>query len=83
MPWLSTTVYIAMGWIVLIALKPLAQAMPSGGLLWLFGGGVFYTAGVIFYGWKKLTYHHAIWHLFVMAGSACHVASVLFFVIPR
>jgi len=83
MRWLSTAVYIAMGWIVLIVLKPLANAMPMGGLLWLFGGGVFYTGGVLFYGWKRLTYHHAVWHLFVIAGSACHVASVLFFVIPR
>lgn len=83
MRWLSTTVYILMGWIVLIALGPLMRAMPAGGLLWLFGGGVFYTGGVIFYVWKRLPYHHAIWHLFVIAGSACHVASVLFFVIPR
>lgn len=81
--WLSTLVYIAMGWIVLIALGPLGRSLPMGGLVTLFGGGVFYTAGVIFYGWKRLTYHHAIWHVFVILGSACHVASVFFFVIPR
>lgn len=81
--WLSTLVYIAMGWIVLVALGPLAKSLPTGGLATLFGGGAFYTAGVIFYLWKKLPYHHAIWHLFVILGSACHVVSVLFYVIPR
>jgi len=81
--WLSTLVYIAMGWIVLVALKPLAVSLPAGGLVTLFGGGVFYTAGVVFYAWKRLLYHHAIWHLFVILGSACHVVSVLFYVIPR
>lgn len=81
--WLSTLVYIAMGWIVLVALKPLAESLPMGGLVTLFGGGVFYTAGVIFYAWKRLPYHHAVWHLFVILGSACHVVSVLFYVIPR
>ncbi len=81
--WLSTLVYIAMGWIVLVALKPLAVSLPAGGLFTLFGGGVFYTAGVVFYAWKRLLYHHAIWHLFVILGSACHVVSVLFYVIPR
>lgn len=81
--WLSTLVYLAMGWIVLVALGPLAKSLPMGGLVTLFGGGAFYTAGVVFYAWKKLPYHHAVWHLFVILGSACHVMSVLFFVIPR
>jgi len=81
--WLSTLVYVAMGWIVLVALGPLGKSLPTGGLVTLFGGGVFYTAGVIFYAWKKLPYHHAVWHLFVILGSACHVVSVLFYVIPR
>lgn len=81
--WLSTLVYIAMGWIVLVALGPLGKSLPMGGIVTLFGGGVFYTAGVIFYAWKRLLYHHAIWHLFVILGSACHVVSVLFYVIPR
>jgi len=83
MKWLSTAVYIAMGWLIVIALGPLVRSFPMGGLVSLFGGGVFYTVGVIFYLWKRLSYHHAIWHVFVMLGSACHVASVLFFVIPR
>ncbi len=83
MRWLSTTVYIAMGWLVVIAIGPLMRSLPPGGLLTLFGGGFFYTAGVVFYVWKKLPYHHAAWHIFVMLGSACHVVSVMFFVIPR
>ncbi len=83
MMWLSTLVYIAMGWIALFALGPLGRALPMGGLVTLFGGGVFYTGGVLFYAWKRLFYHHAIWHVFVILGSACHVVSVLFFVIPR
>ncbi len=81
--WLSTLVYVAMGWLVLIALGPLSRALPAGGLLALFGGGVFYTAGVAFYLWKRLVYHHAVWHVFVILGSACHVVAVLGFVIPR
>ncbi|MCE1229237.1 MAG: hemolysin III family protein [Firmicutes bacterium] len=80
--WLSVSVYVAMGWIVIIAAKPLVNALPFGGLLALFGGGFFYTIGVIFYLWKSLPHHHAIWHLFVMLGSACHVAAVMIYVIP-
>lgn len=83
MRWLSTLVYLLMGWIVLVALSPLARALPTGGLVTLFGGGVFYTLGVVFYTWKGLKYHHAIWHIFVMLGSASHVASVFLYVIPH
>lgn len=82
-PWLSTSVYLAMGWLVVIAIAPLVRALPTGGLLWLFGGGICYTVGVAFYSWHRLPFHHAVWHLFVLAGSACHVAAVMFFVIPR
>jgi len=82
MRWISTTLYIAMGWLITVAIGPLVRALPTGGLIFLFGGGFFYTAGVVFYAWKNLPYHHAAWHVFVMFGSACHVASVLFFVIP-
>ena len=81
--WLSTAVYVAMGWLIVLALGPLVRSLPMGGVVSLFAGGVFYTVGVVFYVWKKLAYHHAIWHLFVLLGSACHVVSVLFFVIPR
>lgn len=81
--WLSTLVYLAMGWIVLVALKPLAESLSTGGLVTLFGGGVFYSAGVIFYAWKRLPYHHAIWHLFVLGGSACHFFCFLLYVLPQ
>ena len=81
-PRLSTAIYLAMGWIVLIAAVPLWRALPAMGWVWLFGGGAFYSLGVIFYAWHRLRFHHAVWHLFVLAGSLCHVAAVLGFVIP-
>lgn len=83
MRYLSVAVYLAMGWLVLIAARPLYHALSPGGLGWLLGGGFFYSAGVAFYAWKSFKYHHAVWHLFVLGGSLCHVAAVLFFVIPK
>ncbi len=56
--------------------------MTAGGLVWLAAGGVLYTVGVVFYAWKSLRHHHAIWHLFVMGGSSCHFLAVMFFVLP-
>lgn len=79
---LSTAVYIAMGWLVVIAAKPLFASVPHGGVAWLVAGGIIYTAGVIFYLWEHLPFNHAIWHLFVIAGSACHFLAVLFYVLP-
>ncbi len=78
----STLIYIAMGWLVLVAIKPLAAALPAGGLKLLVAGGLCYTGGAAFYLWKRLPYHHAIWHLFVLAGSACHWAAVFLHVVP-
>ena len=78
----STVIYVAMGWLVLVAIKPLAAALPAGGLKLLIAGGLCYTGGAAFYLWKRLPYHHAIWHLFVLAGSACHWAAVFFHVVP-
>ena len=80
---LSTAVYLAMGWLVLVAAVPLWRALPGAGLAWLMGGGFFYTLGVAFYAWHNLKFHHAIWHLFVLGGSLCHVVAVLGFVLPR
>jgi hemolysin III len=74
--------YIALGWIVVIALKPLSAALATGGLVLLFAGGAAYTIGVIFYLWDRLPYNHAIWHLFVLAGSACHFCVIFYFVTP-
>jgi hemolysin III len=74
--------YLAMGWTVLAAIKPLTTHVAPGGVLLLFLGGVVYTTGTAFYMWRRLPYHHAIWHLFVLAGSIFHFFAVLFYVIP-
>ena len=79
---ISTLIYLAMGWLVLVAIKPLVAALPAGGLQLLIAGGLCYTGGAAFYLWKRLPYHHAIWHVFVLAGSACHWAAVFFYVVP-
>lgn len=76
-PRLSTVVYIAMGWLVLIAVKPLWSNVPAWGLFWLAAGGVAYTAGVGFYAARRMRYAHFVWHLFVLAGTACHFVAVL------
>lgn len=78
----STLIYIAMGWLVMVAIKPLVAALPSGGIKLLVAGGLCYTGGAVFYLWKRLPYHHAIWHLWVLAGSACHWAAVFVYVVP-
>ncbi|MBC8469763.1 MAG: hemolysin III family protein [Planctomycetes bacterium] len=74
---LSTLLYLAMGWLIIIAVKPLWLNMPSQGLFWLAAGGVAYTAGVGFYAAKRIPYAHFVWHLFVIAGTACHFIAVL------
>lgn len=79
---LSTIAYIFMGWIIIFAIKPLTAALPSGGLVWLVAGGLAYTTGAIFYAWHRLPFNHAIWHIFVLAGSACHFFAVIFYVLP-
>ena len=75
-PRLSTVIYVAMGWLVLIAAVPLVRALPGAALAWLVAGGVAYTAGTVFYHGRRMRYTHAIWHLFVLAGSLCHMAAV-------
>lgn len=79
----STTVYLLMGWLAVIAAKPLLALVPAGGLALIVAGGLCYTAGVGFFAWRRLPYHHTVWHLFVMAGSACHFVAVLLYVIPK
>lgn len=79
---ISVSTYILMGWLVLVASGDLADNLSTGGIYWLVAGGLLYTLGVIFYLWHKLPFNHAIWHLFVLAGSACHFFSVLFHVLP-
>jgi len=78
----STLLYLGMGWLVVMALKPLAAALPRGGLVWLFAGGACYSAGTIFYLARRMPYHHAIWHLWVLAGSVCHWVAVFVYVVP-
>jgi len=74
--------YVAMGWIVVLVMHPLWQRLSAGALGWLVAGGVVYTAGVAFYVWKRLPYGHAIWHLFVLGGSACHFFFFYLHVLP-
>jgi len=74
--------YVALGWAVIVAIKPVMDNVPMGGLFWLALGGFFYTYGVTFYLWRKLPYHHAIWHLFVLLGSLSHFFAVFFYVVP-
>jgi hemolysin III len=80
--WLSLTLYLGMGWLLLVALKPLTGALATGGFVLVLAGGLLYSFGVIFYVWKNLSYNHAIWHLFVMAGSMVHFFAILFYVMP-
>lgn len=78
----SLALYIGMGWSVIVAIKPLLLSVAPGGIILLFLGGLAYTFGVLFYRWKKLKFHHAIWHVFVLTGSILHFFAVLFYVIP-
>jgi hemolysin III len=82
MGWISTVIYLLMGWLIVIAAVPLSRSLSTHGLYWLFGGGLFYSLGAGIYSLEKLPFHHALWHLFVVGGSMCHVFSVLFHVIP-
>lgn len=78
----SLVLYIGMGWTILVAIKPLFTSLAMGGIILLILGGVAYTSGILFYRWKNLKFHHAVWHLFVLAGSTFHFFAVLFYVIP-
>ena len=80
--WLAALVYVGMGWIGLLAYGPLHAALASGGLALVLAGGVAYTLGVPFYLWRRLPYHHTVWHLFVLAGSTLHFLAVLLYVLP-
>ena len=79
--WLSTTLYLAMGWLILFAMGPLTRNLPMAGVWWLVAGGFTYSFGIVFYAWRRLPFNHAIWHLFVLGGSACHVIAVCEFVL--
>ena len=77
-PILTTSLYLLMGWLIVIAASPLSARIPTSGLLWLVAGGLAYTVGVVFFAFdSRLRYGHFIWHLFVMAGTVCHYFAVL------
>jgi hemolysin III len=82
-PAASTLLYLAMGWIGVVAAKPLMATLTQHELTWIVAGGLSYTLGVPFYAWKGRPYMHAIWHLFVLAGVACHFVAVLSVMAPR
>lgn len=73
----STATYVLMGWVIVIAIKPLINSMATSGLLWLLAGGIFYTLGAALYQRKSMKYNHAIFHVFVLLGSFCHYIVVL------
>ncbi|RUO29213.1 hemolysin III [Aliidiomarina sedimenti] len=79
--WLSLSLYLGLGWMAVVVIKPMLDMVPMVGLLFLLAGGLSYSLGVIFYVRKQMLYHHAVWHLFVLAGSALHYCAVLFGVI--
>jgi hemolysin III len=83
MRFISSLIYLAMGWIIIIAIRPLLQSVPTGGLIWLLIGGLCYSFGVIFYlRTKKNRYNHVIWHLFVLGGAISHFFSIFLYVLP-
>ena len=81
-PALSLSLYVAMGWVMVVAVKPTLAAVAPGGLVLMLLGGIAYTTGIGFYAWRRLPYHHAVWHLFVLAGTVFHFFAILFFVVP-
>lgn len=80
--WISTAIYLVMGWLAIVAAAPLIRSMPNGGLVLLVAGGLCYTGGVAFLAWRKLKYNHAIWHIFVLAGSICPTLAVILHILP-
>lgn len=73
----SIVCYVAMGWVIVFAIKPMIEAVPKNSLVFLLVGGILYTVGIIFYAMKKLKYFHSVWHLFTVAGSVFHYFSVM------
>lgn len=79
---LRVAIYLAMGWSALVAAGPILQAVPLGGLGLIALGGLAYSIGVVFFMWRQLRYHHAVWHLFVIAGTAFHYVAVVYYALP-
>jgi hemolysin III len=78
----STAMYLFMGWLVVVYLKPLIHNLPPEGLGWLLAGGIAYTIGAVLYSVKKIKFNHAIFHFFVLAGNICHFISIYYYVLP-
>ncbi len=78
----SVIIYLALGWLVIIATGELLGAVGFGGTIWIVAGGLFYSVGTIFFLWERLPYNHMVWHLFVMAGSGCHFFAIAKYVLP-
>lgn len=79
---ISTLMYVFMGWIIIFAVKPLINNLSSSGLFWLVAGGISYTIGALLYSIKKIKFNHSIFHMLVLFGSGCHFVSVFFYVLP-
>jgi hemolysin III len=77
-----TISYLLLGWMAVVAIKPLLLLAPVAAVVWIMAGGACYTIGVVFFSLEKIRYHHAIWHVFVLGGSLCHYLAVLFYVLP-
>jgi hemolysin III len=80
-PRLSTVLYVGMGWLALIAIRPLWEHVPVAGWLWLIAGGLAYTAGIAFYAAERVRYGHLVWHVFVLTGTVCHFCAVLWYAV--
>lgn len=78
--YVTTATYLMMGWCSLLVIKPLYHSIEFGGILWLVLGGAMYSLGVVFFLWRKLPFNHAVWHLFVLAGTICHFFCILLYV---
>ena len=79
--YLSTVAYVLMGWICVLALRPILLLLSPGAIALLLAGGVAYTVGTLFYAWERIPYSHAVWHLFVIAGSVCHYLAIYLYVL--
>jgi hemolysin III len=79
----STTVYILMGWLVVVAIGPMLRHVPGEAIAWLVAGGLSYTGGVVFFALERMRYAHAVWHLFVLGGSVCHYVAVMGYVVRQ
>ncbi len=79
---LSTALFLGMGWLIVIAARPMLREVPTGALVLLAAGGLSYSVGAIFYMWRRLPYNHALWHLFVLGGTTCHFFAVFSYLIP-